>query len=201
MNRTPDQILQEWIDTGLSKPGKSNTELGRLLGIPQSRVSEMRKGKRLLKSTELPIIARYLEQPLPQGLTIGNFTHSYVPLVGVVGAGAEVFAIDDHMKGGGLEEVERPQGATDSTVAVKVRGDSMKPAYKDGDLLYYDTQANGDLDHLIGHDCIVRLTNGRTLVKELRRSAGRYWLFSHNDDPLLDVEIEWAAKVKWVLKA
>lgn len=201
MSKTPEQVLQEWIDAGLSKPGKSNTELGRLLGIPQSRVSEMRKGRRLVKSTELPIIADYLEEALPADLSPSSVPSGTVPLVGHVGAGAEIFSIDDHAKGGGLDEVERPLGASRSTVAVRVRGDSMKPAYKDGDLLYYDQQANGDLNHLIGADCVVRLADGRMFVKELRRSDGNYWLHSHNADPMFNVAIDWAAKVKWVHKA
>lgn len=54
-----------WVDAGLSKPGKTNTELANLLGIPQSRVSEMRRGKRLAKIEELPIIADYIEEPVP----------------------------------------------------------------------------------------------------------------------------------------
>lgn len=57
--------LQAWIDQGLGKPGKTNTELARLLGIPQSRVSEMRRGIRMPKLSELPVIAAYLEELVP----------------------------------------------------------------------------------------------------------------------------------------
>ena len=200
MSSTRAKILQEWIDAGLSKPDKSNTRLAEILGIPQSRVSEMRRGKRLLKSTELQSIADYIDEPVPDGVVTGSAALGTVPLVGFVGAGAQIFAIDDHAKGGGLEEVERPEGASSSTVAVRVRGDSMRPAYKNGDLLYYDAQSIGDLDHLIGSDCIAYLSDGRTLVKEIRKNSSGYWLHSHNADPLIDIDIEWAAKVKWVLK-
>ena len=195
MSSTRAKILQEWIDAGLSKPDKSNTRLAEILGIPQSRVSEMRRGKRLLKSTELQSIADYIDEPVPDGVVTGSAALGTVPLVGFVGAGAQIFAIDDHAKGGGLEE-----GASSSTVAVRVRGDSMRPAYKNGDLLYYDAQSIGDLDHLIGSDCIAYLSDGRTLVKEIRKNSSGYWLHSHNADPLIDIDIEWAAKVKWVLK-
>lgn len=54
-----------WVDSGLSKPGKTNTELANLLGIPQSRVSEMRRGIRMPKLDELPVIAAYIEEPVP----------------------------------------------------------------------------------------------------------------------------------------
>lgn len=57
--------LQAWIDEGLGKLGKTNTELARLLGIPQSRVSEMRRGIRMPKLSELPVIAAYLEEMVP----------------------------------------------------------------------------------------------------------------------------------------
>jgi SOS-response transcriptional repressor LexA len=65
MSDAPELILQSWIDRGLSKPGKTNTELAALLNIPQSRVSEMRRGIRRIKSTELPVISAYIEEPVP----------------------------------------------------------------------------------------------------------------------------------------
>lgn len=74
MSQSPDHILQSWVDVGLSKEGKTNTELAQLLGIPQSRVSEIRRGLRRVKSTELPIIAAYIEEPIPllAGLSIAE---------------------------------------------------------------------------------------------------------------------------------
>lgn len=65
MPDSPETLLQDWINSGLQKPGKTNTELASLLGIPQSRVSEMRRGQRRIKSTELPVIAAYIEEPVP----------------------------------------------------------------------------------------------------------------------------------------
>lgn len=125
-----------------------------------------------------------------------------VPVVGYVGAGAEVFAVDDHAKGAGFDEVEIPiDGMSRSTVAVQVRGDSMLPVYRPGDLIFYDRNDNGDLLHLIGKDCVVRLTDGRTFVKELHHSNGEFWLHSYNSTPMINVDIEWAAKVAVIKRA
>lgn len=125
-----------------------------------------------------------------------------IPVVGYVGAGAEIFAIDDHAKGGGIDEVEVPiDGMSRSTVAVRVRGDSMLPVYRPGDLIFYDRNDNGDLLHLIGKDCVVRLTDGRTFLKELHHSNGEYWLHSYNSTPMINVDIEWAAKVAVIKRA
>jgi transcriptional regulator with XRE-family HTH domain len=172
--------------------GWKQSDLARAVGTSQQNIDRIEKGV-ITHSRSLPKICEAL------GLAPANNGH-VTPLVGYVGAGAEMFSFDVHDGDEPLGEVEKPQGATDTTVAVQVRGDSMKPAYKDGDLLYYDQQSNGDLTHLVGHDCVVRLADGRTFVKELRRTAGRFWLHSHNADPMLDVSIAWAAKVKWVLK-
>lgn len=178
--------------------GLTQAELANLVGTTGQQIGRLEAGKRKLTIEWMRLLAPAL------GVAPNDLLEDYaavgVPLVGFVGAGAEVYAIDDHAKGGGLEEVEKPQGATWSTVAVRVRGESMKPAYKDGDLLYYDTQSNGDLDHLIGDDCVVKLQDGRALVKELRKNGGAYWLHSYNADPMIDVNIDWAAKIKWVFK-
>lgn len=178
--------------------GWSQMELAAAVGTTGQQIGRLESGKRELTISWMQRLAPALGVEIPELLAPDRPT---VPLVGLVGAGAEIFSIDDHAKGGGLEEVERPQGASRSTVAVRVRGDSMKPAYRNGDLLYYDRQANGDLSHLLGVDCVVKLSDGRCFVKELRQTKGNYWLYSHNGDHLMDVEIDWAAKVKWVHKA
>lgn len=197
----PDNRLQQWLLLGMNKPGKSNTELARRLGIPQPRVAEMKSGKRLIKTTELSIIADYIGEPVPVEI-LPQDTKQLVPVVGYVGAGFEIFTIDDHTKGAGLEFIEAPPGGIGkSTVAVIVRGDSMIPVLENGDTIFYDNVSEGDFSHLIGKNCVIRLRDGRTFVKKLQYSGGQYWLHSHNADPIMSPDIEWAAKVLWVKKA
>jgi phage repressor protein C with HTH and peptisase S24 domain len=126
-----------------------------------------------------------------------------IPVVGLVGAGYEIFPIDDHQKGGGLEEVDMPlPNMSPSTVAVRVRGTSMEPAYYDGDLIFYDRKDGGDLIHLLGRECVVALADGRIFIKILkRRSNGDWFLHSNNAEPILDIQIDWAAKVKVIQRS
>lgn len=122
-----------------------------------------------------------------------------VPVVAYVGAGSEVYSIDDHEKGGSLEEVPAPPGAGPSAVGVIVRGDSMYPAYREGDVLIYD-EHRPPAD-LLQRECVVELEDGRQMVKTISRGAGdSYTLVSHNAPPIEDVYIRWAAKVKFVIK-
>lgn len=127
---------------------------------------------------------------------------SRVTLVGYVGAGAVIYAMDDHERGAGLEYVEAPPDNEPGTVAVRVRGDSMYPAYRDGDLLYYNEHASA-IEDCLGRECIVRLTDGSTVVKFVEQGSDseRLTLISYNAPPMPNVQIEWAARVAWVRKA
>lgn len=121
-----------------------------------------------------------------------------VQVIGYAGAGAVVYGIDDHAKGTGMFEISAPpQGATPTMVALVIKGDSMSPAYDDGDIIYYDETVSGaDLVYVVGKKCVIRLADGSTFLKRLRRNKnGDYWLESFNGDPILNPQIEWAAVV------
>lgn len=122
------------------------------------------------------------------------------PLVGYVGAGAEVFPIDDHSLGDGLEIVETPLATGRPMVAVRVRGQSMMPTYFDGDILFFSRDYDFIQDVCIYNVCIVKVHDGPTLVKQILPGSlpGRFTLISFNDQPRENVEIEWAAPVDFV---
>lgn len=130
---------------------------------------------------------RRTEQP---ALANGRRT---IPLVGYVGAGAEA----DFREAGELGRVEAPEGATDTTVAVEIRGDSLGPLF-DRWLIAYDDVRRPVTADLVGRLCVVGLDDGRVMVKKIRRSKSRglFHLISNTEAPILDVAIEWAARVK-----
>ena len=145
------------------------------------------------------------------GMTVAEFHYGSgggpavaVPVVGVVGAGAAIYPIDDHALGGGVDETEAPPDIGEPVVAVRVRGDSMYPAYDDGDLLFYarDPMTGGAIDEArcLHRDCIVALPDGRILVKRLMRGSLRalYTLVSFNAPPIENVRISWASPVRWI---
>jgi phage repressor protein C with HTH and peptisase S24 domain len=112
-------------------------------------------------------------------------------IMGQIGAGADVIA-PDHELGEETEAPTPPQNA----VAVVVRGNSMFPRYFQGEKLFYVPEPH-NADDLIGRECVVKLADGRILVKILRRGTRkrRYNLESWNAPLMEDQEIEWVAPV------
>ncbi|MHA1599974.1 MAG: XRE family transcriptional regulator [Alphaproteobacteria bacterium] len=184
--------------------GLSQSRVAEEIGVDQSNVSRWEHGAmpedmHIIRMAELagvhPAEFRYGTLPVteaPEALT------RQVPVVGYVGAGQTVFAHDDHALGGGLEEVESPEGVGKGpVVAVRVRGDSMHPM-RNGWLLFYRRDHDGVPDDCLNRLCIVKLANdGPILVKELHRGyqPNSYLLASWNAPPMEDVDIEWAAVV------
>ncbi len=133
--------------------------------------------------------SKYLA-PLLKVLQLSDEIRAMIPVVGYVGAGAEVFPIDDHTKGDGFEEIEAPPGMLNG-IALIVRGNSMTPKYDDGEVIYIEKTVFS-VDGLIGENCYIQLSDGRCFLKKLQYGSkpGLYTLISYNAPPIMDVPIE-----------
>lgn len=117
-----------------------------------------------------------------------------VPVVGYVGAGAEAHLFSEGQ--GPFGEVEAPEGSTDDTVAVEIRGESLGALFNEWQV-FYDNVQSPVRPELYNKLCVVGLPDGRVLVKQLKRASdGRFHLISNTEGPLLDQDVIWAAKVK-----
>ncbi len=58
-------MYAEWIRDGLRKSGKKQTELAKELKLHESAVAKIVGGNRGIKLEELPIIAKFIGQPMP----------------------------------------------------------------------------------------------------------------------------------------
>jgi phage repressor protein C with HTH and peptisase S24 domain len=121
-----------------------------------------------------------------------------IAVVGYVGAGAEIHPIDDFEKGGGLDEIELDFPVPPGTTAVIVRGESMMPVFEDGDCIGYYRDGSPPAE-LIGKTCVVKLMDGRTFIKKIRRGStpGLFTLVSSNASDIEDVAIDWAGKLRF----
>lgn len=121
-----------------------------------------------------------------------------IPVIGAVAAGEGWEPFDDE-----LGEIELKMDG--EAVALEVRGDSMFPVYRNGDLLIGTKRAGPRADNLVGLDCIVMTDDGKRYVKFLSRGSmsGRFHLRSYNPAhrDVENVKIAWAAPIVWVKRS
>ncbi len=202
LSREPD--LAARIRALRKSLGLSQASFASRVGVDQSNVSRWENGA-LPDDAHIVRLAELAKQH-PAGFRYGRLPGTgataphpaKVPVVGHVGAGQEIFALDDHALGAAMEEVEAPEGVgQDPMVAVRVRGESMHPL-RDGWLLFYRRDQHGVPESCLNRLCIVKLEDeGPILVKELHRGyrAGHYVLSSWNAPPIENVRLDWAAPV------
>lgn len=143
----------------------------------------------------------------PEWILFGKFPSrpksGTVPVLGYVGAGAEVILLDNTTTHeAGLEYVDAPPGAKQGIVAVRVKGESMVPAYRDGDLLFY-SERTGFSPSDYRQERIVWLSDDRVFVKTILPGTrkDRVTLVSWNAEPILDAHVILTAKIEWIKRA
>lgn len=177
------QSMADWLRRAIDKADISQTEVARRTGLTPGKINLILHGKRQLKDGEAIKVSRELDYPLPN-------ENRTIAVMGYVGAGAEVFAVSGN---DALHEVDMGYPIPPGMVGVIVRGDSMYPIFEDGDLVAYRGEELSP-EQAIGETCVVQLTDGRMLIKKVRRGSrpGLFTLTSANAPDIEDVALEWA---------
>ncbi len=122
-----------------------------------------------------------------------------VPLIGFAEAGAGGFFDDGGFPvGKGWDEVAFPAVNDQHAYALEISGDSMKPAYRDGDVILVSPAAP-----VRRHDrVVVKTKDGEVMVKELKRKTNKsIELQSLNSDhrnrTLAMKDVLWIARIVW----
>lgn len=198
--REPFRELGHRIKGLRNQKGLTQQQFAAKLGVTQPTVHRWEKGAFTPDDTMLDVLSDLAGVPTAVfrygDVRIGR---RMIAVAGHVGAGGEVFAVN----GQPTEELEAPPDSGLYTVAIKVRGDALLPAYADGDILFYGRDPGfGGVDpgSCLGRDCVVKLVDGPTLVRRLAQGGGRntYLLISFVAEPIVNVRLEWASPVRWV---
>lgn len=189
-------VMKNNIRNIRKKLGMSMDAVASLSSTTRATIMKLEKGQMQLTTHWMEKIARALKCS-PMEL-IFDITPPMVPVMGYVGAGAEVVPLDTEISP--LEEVECPTGyLPENIVALRVKGDSMEPQMEDGWLIFYKRETDGVPSNCIGELCVVSLGNNGLLVKKVRHGSklGHYHLYSKNPnrDPIIDAKLLWASKV------
>jgi phage repressor protein C with HTH and peptisase S24 domain len=122
-----------------------------------------------------------------------------VPLLGFAQAGAGGYFDDSGFPAGkGWDEVALPSINDERAYALEISGDSMKPAYRDGDVIV----VSPGTPIRRGDRVVVRTAGGEVMVKELKRRTARTLELqslnpAHADRVLAADDVEWIARIVW----
>src|SRR6266513_861473 len=122
-----------------------------------------------------------------------------VPLLGFAQAGAGGYFDDGGFPAGkGWDEVGLPSVNDEHAYALEISGDSMRPAYRDGDIIV----VSPGTPIRRGDRVVVKTTEGEVIVKELKRRTAKTLELqslnpSHFDRTLAADDVEWIARIVW----
>lgn len=174
-------------------------QLADLVGLSVPYVSRLEKGERNLAVKHIDKFAAALGVPRERILTIADKAPAAgVPVVGLAGAGPDASVLFGSGQGT-ADTAPAPPTWTPTTVALEVRGNSMRGIAFDGWFVYYDSTRGQITEDMIGQPCVIGLPDERVVVKIpfFGRKAGTFDLESSNQtiDTMRDQRVEWASIV------
>lgn len=160
----------------------TQAELGKALEISPSAIGMYEQGRRTPDIPTLKKIASYFNVSLDY--LLGNSPAKAaqqqsagrgvrIPVLGRVVAGIPLDAIEEIID---YEEIPKSMAATGEFFALQVKGDSMLPTLKDGDVVIVKKQPTVDS----GDIAIVLVNGNEATVKEVKESPAGITLIGHN---------------------
>jgi len=200
---------QVWsaIDRLAARAGLSASGLARRAGLDPTTFNKSKRitpqGRARWPSTES--IAKALaatDTPFDVFVTLMEATAPIargVPLLGFAEAGAGGYFDDGGFPAGeGWDEVAFPALNDEHAYALEVSGQSMEPAYRDGDIVVVSPAA----PIRRGDRVVVRTKDGEVLAKELKRRTAKVIELKslnpqHEDRTLPLSDVLWIARILW----
>lgn len=160
------------------KAGYTQADVAAMLGIDRSTYAKYETGQSepnfemlqklsALFHASIEFLINGASQPPSTGGT-------WVPVLGEVAAGIPIEAVEDIVD---YEEIDAALAATGDFFGLRIKGSSMEPRIRDGDVVIVRKQDDADTG-----DTVVVLVNGDSAtVKRLKKEAdGSMWLLPNN---------------------
>ena len=160
----------------------SQKEFGQKIGVAESTVSLYESNKRFPDADTLKKISALFEvsldyllgnEPAKAAQPKSKGRGVRIPVLGRVVAGVPIDAVQEILA---YEEITPEKAATGEYFALQVRGASMEPTLRDGDIVIVKKQPTVD-----SGDIAIVLVNGNdATVKEIKESPAGITLIGHN---------------------
>jgi phage repressor protein C with HTH and peptisase S24 domain len=179
-----DEKLIDWVEAGLTKPGKSKVGLAKALRLDPSAITRILKGERQVKLIEVPLISAYIEEPAP-GFPTESDSQATLPGGAVMQPG-HTFPVYASAEGGPgeiirsaepVDWIPRPTALANvkDAYGLIIVGDSMESELEPGDTAYVNPHLPiiFDKTYIFYHEIE---GTARATVKRLVRSTADSWV-------------------------
>lgn len=173
--------------------GWTHEEAATAMGVSRSQFIKLERGERRLTVDYINrAAAAFGVRPAD---VIDDMAENTVPLMGYIGAGAEIMPDFEQVPPDGIEQIHVPFPLPGEMIAFEVRGDSMLPVYKDGHLIICHREQRRPLESFYGEDAAVRTSDGRRFIKTIMRGSNGVNLGSFNAAMIENVHLDWIGEI------
>lgn len=194
-------FIREWR----KHRGLTQEALAASIGVSTATISQIENGKQGYTDTTLFDLAAALgcdAGDLLKRSPLSDPETQEVPIMGYIGAGAEVEPDFEQTPPEGLDQIAVPFTLPEEMIAFTVRGSSMLPVYRDGTIIIVYREQRRPLTSFYGEEAAVRTSDGRRFIKTIRKGEGdTVSLFSWNADAIENVRLDWIGEIFAVLPA
>ena len=173
------KLFSKRLSEMMQRENINQVELSRIIGVSESTVGKWVLCKSMPRMGIIQKLADhfhvgksyFLEETPKDSSPAGRGVR--IPVLGRVVAGIPIEAVEEILD---YEEITPEMAATGDFFALQVRGDSMLPTLKDGDVVIVKKQPTVD-----SGDIAIVLVNGNdATVKEIKESPAGITLIGHN---------------------
>lgn len=152
-------------------------ELGNQLNLAESTISLYETGAREPDNDTLKKIADFFGVSIDYllGRTSYKPKGVKIPVLGTIPAGVPIEAIEEVLD---YEEISEDMASHGTYFALKVKGNSMLPTIKDGDVVIVRQQDDADS----GKICVVMINGFDATLKEIKKDPQGLWVLPHNPE-------------------
>jgi len=187
--------LRKRLALHMERTGLKGRELSRRAGLNETAVRD------LMDRVTDPRLGTITGLASALGTTPESLIGGLVQVAGCIRAGGEVVRAPEC--GCEAEFVPRPPEAIGELMAFKIDGDTLRPAYRDGDVVYIARNDDTPPDECVGDECVVQLAgSGALVLKEVAHGTtpGRFNLRSTQAADLVNVGIAWCEPILFVMR-